>query len=291
MTQKQKITRTLIILTLILFLSIILVYLIPEKKEAFVPVTQDDEAGKDEIITGIEEKENKEDIPVIEEQEKTGGKIAVVIDDAGNNVKDLLPFLQFPGKLSIAVLPQLDYSTESAHLIAESGKEVLLHQPMEPEKDINPGYGALYSTHTGEEITKILTENLATVPGAKGANNHMGSKLTADPEKMNIILHFLSRQGLYFLDSKTTSASVCRKTASLAGIPVLERHIFLDNIVDKAAIREQMKKGIELAQKNRYVIIVGHVQNSEVLDILYEYLPEMEEKRYTLVGLSEIYGK
>ena len=71
----------------------------------------------------------------------------------------------------------------------------------------------------------------------------------------------------------------------------MERHIFLDYKVDKEVIREQMKKGIALAGKNKYVILIGHVQNEEVLDVLYEFLPELEQNHYAFTGLSEIYGK
>ncbi|MBN2536093.1 MAG: divergent polysaccharide deacetylase family protein [Spirochaetales bacterium] len=301
MTQKQKISRAFIALLLILFLSIIILYLIPVQKKISGPIAEDD-SGKEERTESVtendsgqdkiqrkEEEESEKVLPDVKEREEKKGRIAFVIDDAGNNIRDLLPFLQFPGKLTIAVLPQLQYSTEAAQLIAESGNEVILHQPMEPENGQNPGPGALYSTHTEEEIVAILAENLLTVPGARGANNHMGSKLTANPEKMDIILHYFYEHGLYFLDSKTTAASVCRELASRSGIPLLERHIFLDNTVDRELIREQMKKGITLADKNRYVIMIGHVQNSEVLDVLYEFLPELEQ--HTLVGLSEIYGK
>ena len=302
-SQKQKTVQSFLILTIILFLCIVLVYLIPEKINRGEKVIHlesgkeergEDKGDKKDITPHIENHDETytyiDEMGVVEDKEKHG-KIVVVIDDAGNNIKDLLPFLQFPGKLSIAVLPRLAYSTEAANLIYEAGKEVLLHLPMEANHDIYPGPGTLYSEDTKEEIIQKLKENLDTVPWAVGANNHMGSKLTADPEKMGIIFRFFYKQNLYFLDSRTTSDSVCRETASMLGMPLLERHIFLDYKVDKEVIREQMKKGIALAGKNKYVILIGHVQNEEVLDVLYEFLPELEQNHYAFTGLSEIYGK
>jgi polysaccharide deacetylase 2 family uncharacterized protein YibQ len=301
--KKQDVPRVVFILTLILFLSILLIYLIPNKIER-TGIGEEDESGKERVtekpFTSDPEKERKDSSRENDDKrdfkkkgikETDGRKLAIVIDDAGNNIQDLLPFLQFPGKLTIAVLPQLPGSTEAARLIAESGKEVLLHQPMEPENNLNPGPGALYSTHTEKEVIDILEKNLESVPGAVGVNNHMGSKITAETDKMDTVFRFLSRRGLFFLDSRTTSRSVCRETASRLGIPLLERHIFLDNIVSRDAIRDQMQKGITLAGKNNYVIIIGHVQNSEVLDVLYEFLPEIEANTCTFVGLSDIYGK
>ncbi|MBN2441371.1 MAG: divergent polysaccharide deacetylase family protein [Spirochaetales bacterium] len=286
---KQKAFYSLLGLFMILILAIVLVVLIPVKKEKDLVVTSKT-TENNKIIDKKEEqkphfpKNRDKKRETIEDRRQ----IALVIDDAGNNIEDLLPFLQFPGKLTIAVLPQLPYSREAATLIKESGKEVLLHLPMEAESGINPGPGALFVTDTTEEIIRKLQENLSTVPGAIGVNNHMGSKFTANPEKMEILFRYFSQHKLYFLDSRTTNRSVSGELAAAAGIPFLRRNIFIDNIPVKESIRNQMEKGIALAKKMKYVILIGHVQNSEVLDVLYEILPEMEQNNYSFVGLSEI---
>ena len=59
------------------------------------------------------------------------GTLVFVIDDAGNNLRELEPFLNISGPLTIAVLPGLPHSAEAAKRIREAGKEVILHQPME----------------------------------------------------------------------------------------------------------------------------------------------------------------
>ncbi|MDR1143679.1 MAG: divergent polysaccharide deacetylase family protein, partial [Spirochaetaceae bacterium] len=71
------------------------------------------------------------------------GILALVIDDAGNNLRELDPFLAFPGPLTIAVLPGLPNSAEAARRIRNTaGKELFLHQPMEPLNGQDPGPGA-----------------------------------------------------------------------------------------------------------------------------------------------------
>jgi hypothetical protein len=53
------------------------------------------------------------------------GTLVFVIDDAGNNLRELEPFLRIPGPLTIAVLPGLPYSAEAARRIRAAGKEVI----------------------------------------------------------------------------------------------------------------------------------------------------------------------
>ena len=76
--------------------------------------------------------------------EKPKKRIYIILDDGGHNTHQLKPFLQFPGKLSIAVIPRLKYSKEAAELIYQSGKTVMLHQPMQPLGKADPGAGAIY---------------------------------------------------------------------------------------------------------------------------------------------------
>ncbi|MDR1178172.1 MAG: divergent polysaccharide deacetylase family protein, partial [Spirochaetaceae bacterium] len=47
-----------------------------------------------------------------------------MIDDAGNNLRELDAFLNLPFPLTIAVLPGLPYSAEAARRIRAAGKEV-----------------------------------------------------------------------------------------------------------------------------------------------------------------------
>ncbi len=108
------------------------------------------------------------------------GRLAVVIDDAGYDLDELQPFLELPMPLAVAVLPNLPHSREAARRVLAAGKELLLHLPMEPEGRENPGPGALLTADSPEETRRLLDAALATVPGAVGMNNHMGSRATAD---------------------------------------------------------------------------------------------------------------
>ena len=65
-------------------------------------------------------------------------------------------------------------------MAARPPKGILLHLPMEAKTGRNPGPGAILTGAEEEEIATRVGENLASVPGAIGVNNHMGSKATAN---------------------------------------------------------------------------------------------------------------
>jgi hypothetical protein len=93
-----------------------------------------------------------------------------------------------------------------------------------------------------EEIVKRLRGYIDSVPYAVGANNHMGSRFTEDRPKMRTVLTVLKEKRMYFVDSKTTPASVGDVLAREMGIRTAARTVFLDNEEDVAAISAQITK-------------------------------------------------
>ena len=58
-------------------------------------------------------------------------RIAIIIDDLGNNRMLGLQAVALPGALTYSILPQLPYSERLAHAAHAAGKEVMLHLPMQ----------------------------------------------------------------------------------------------------------------------------------------------------------------
>ncbi|WP_304222498.1 divergent polysaccharide deacetylase family protein [Gracilinema caldarium] len=216
------------------------------------------------------------------------GYLAIVLDDAGNNLRELEPFLQFPGPLTIAVLPGLPYSAEAAKRIRAAGKEVILHQPMEAIGGQNPGPGAIYSGMNKEEIERVLKTNLAQVGPVVGMNNHQGSKITSDDKIMEIVLAFCKRNSIYYLDSRTTAETVVPAVAERMGIRIGERDVFVDNIQEKAAMIRFMEEGLQKAEKKGAAIVIGHVWSNELVATLQEMYPELIAQGFSLTTVSRI---
>lgn len=216
------------------------------------------------------------------------GPLVLVIDDAGNTLDGYERFLAFPGHMTIAVLPQLDYSVQAAAMAAAASKEILLHQPMEAEGGLNPGPGAIASRMGEPEIARRLAENLATVPGAVGVNNHMGSAATAQPAVMLPLLQRLHERGLFFLDSRTSAATVGRSVAAEVGIPFAERKVFLDNERTRESILESLGHALELSHEGEAVVMIGHATVPVLADVLAEVYPLLGEYGYRFARLSEL---
>ena len=206
--------------------------------------------------------------------------VYIVLDDGGHNLNHLQPFLNLDIPLTIAVLPELAYSKESALRIKNSGKTLILHQPMQAiNLSTDPGPSAIMPEMSAEQIRNLLTKNLDSLGIKIGLNNHEGSLITADTYAMKVVMEVCKERGMFFLDSRTNSKSVCKSVASEYGVKLYERNTFLDNTPSQADMIAMFKSGIEVAKKNGNVIMIGHVWSgknlADVLQKMYdEYYPQ-----------------
>lgn len=221
-------------------------------------------------------------------QAKNHAQIIFVFDDGGQNLSHLEPFLNLPIPITIAVLPRLAYSVESAQKIRNAGKEVILHQPMQAvNPKVNPGPGAITPQMSEDEIISTLFYNINEIGPVAGMNNHEGSAITADAEKMAVILKLANEEGIYFLDSRTNSETKVPYVANLMGYSYYERNIFLDNEKTKENALQELKKGLEIANKKGSVIMIGHIWSANFLpSFIMEVIPELQEKGYTFSTVS-----
>ena len=214
-------------------------------------------------------------------------RIAIVIDDLGNDREALERIARWPFAVGGAVLPGLAGSADAARRLAASGKEVLLHLPMEPDgyPAVQPGPGVILRSDDDEKIAHTLIDDLATVPGAVGVNNHMGSAATADPRVMRAVVRVLAARGLYLLDSRTSEATVARRVADEAALPAVSRRVFLDAVPKASAIERAYRELLSTAKREGEAIAIGH-PHPATLDLLERELPRLEGVR--LVRVSEL---
>lgn len=231
-----------------------------------------------------ERKTNKFDFPLA----KNHAQLIFVFDDGGQNLAHLESFLKLPIPITIAVLPRLVHSVESAQKIRNSGNELILHQPMQAlNSKVNPGPGAITPQMSEDEIIATLFYNINEIGPVAGMNNHEGSAITADAEKMAVILKMANEEGIYFLDSRTNSETKVPYVANLMGYSYYERNIFLDNEKTNENALQELKKGLAIANKNGSVIMIGHIWSASFLpDFLLEVIPELQEKGYTFCTVS-----
>jgi hypothetical protein len=137
------------------------------------------------------------------------------------------------------------------------------------------------------DVEKTFAAMLDTVPYAAGVNNHEGSLGTADPQLMDELMPLLRERNLFFIDSRTTAATVAETAARSAGVATTRRNIFLDDQQSVPAIRKQFALAIHDARQKGSALAIGH-PHPETLEVLNEMLPEAERQGVHLVFASKL---
>lgn len=226
-------------------------------------------------------------------QAKNGAQLVILLDDGGQNLAHLQKFLDLPFPITIAVLPQLAHSRESAAKVRASGKELMLHQPMQAiNEKVNPGPGAITPNMDEKQIKAMLYQNISEIGPIAGFNNHEGSLITADAEKMETVLKYASENGIYFLDSRTNVNTTVPAVASALGLSYYERNgRFLDNVKTRDNVVAEIRKNLDIANRDGVVIMIGHIWSADFMPAaLMEVYPELLEKGYKFKTVSECRG-
>lgn len=187
-------------------------------------------------------------------------RVVIIIDDIGHDLAPLRQLLAIEAPLTFAVLPDGARSEQAARLIHGKGREVLLHLPLEPRpgKGANPGALVLRTDMKDQEIRARLAREIRTVPHASGANGHMGSRFTEDPDKMAVVLQALRERGLFFIDSRTTPKSRAREAAGRTGIPFAERSAFIDDSPGETEMLNRIRQLTAAADSRQPPVLIGH---------------------------------
>ncbi|MCW8829240.1 MAG: divergent polysaccharide deacetylase family protein [Gammaproteobacteria bacterium] len=214
--------------------------------------------------------------------------IALIIDDLGDRLDAGSRAIELPGQLTYAILPRTPYSRRLAELAHGAGKEVMLHQPMQAINGRAMGPGGMDMVMSQRALLDTLEANLASVPHARGVNNHMGSLLTRHPGHMGWLMAALRERGnLYFIDSTTTNKTVAQQIAVEHELPTMRRQVFLDHHREERQILKQFVRLLRLAHSNGYALGIGHPY-PETLAVLQKVLPHLEGFGVRLVPASEL---
>ena len=215
------------------------------------------------------------------------GDIVLILDDVGFDHQPLSAAMRIDPNINFAVLPNSQRAGEIATKLHARGFEVLCHLPMEPEgfPRVSPGSGAVLTSMSDEEIVRTTTENVGEVPFARGVNNHMGSRATADRRVMTTVLTALPK-GMYFIDSRTTGASVAAKIARQLNVRTASRSVFLDDVQSRPAIRSQLRALAHAAEEHGSAVGIGHMYPTTV-QVLSEAAPMLRKQGFRFVRASE----
>ena len=215
-------------------------------------------------------------------------KLAIILDDMGYDraAADAALKLQFP--ITLSVIPHLPLSTEVAEEAYRRGDQVLLHLPMEAEAgEAKAERIELRVGMKADQVERDLDGMLDTVPHAAGVNNHQGSRATADVRLMAELMPALRQRGLFFIDSRTTAATVAYDAAERAGVRSASRKVFLDDTPKRDAILSQLDLAARDATRDGFAIAIGHPHLATIA-ALVEAVPRLEGQGVRFVFVSDV---
>jgi len=216
------------------------------------------------------------------------GDIVLILDDVGFDHQPLAAAMTIDPNVNFAVLPNGMRSMEFAAMLHSRGFELLCHLPMEPEgfPRISPGDGAVLTTMSDAQIATATRANIESIRFARGVNNHMGSRATADRRVMTDVLGALPK-GMYFIDSKTTGNSLAGSLARSMRVKTASRNVFLDDVQDVAAIRRQLAELTSTAAAHGVSVGIGHMYPSTIR-VLTEDAPKLRAEGFRFVRASAV---
>lgn len=214
--------------------------------------------------------------------------VGIIIDDLGDRGDTGEQAVDLPGPVTCSFLPHTPYAKRLAIQAHKRGKEVMLHLPMEAITGNRLGPGGVTLDMSRKEFVSTVRSDLASVPYARGINNHMGSLLTRHPGDMGWLMEEMATLGgLYFVDSRTTVKTVALRVARENRVPSVSRDVFLDDVRDPRAIRKQLMRLFSIARHTGKAVGIGH-PHPETLGVLNEIIPRLHEYGIRLVPMSEL---
>ena len=221
-------------------------------------------------------------------EQSTNPRLAIILDDLGNDRAAAEAIFALSCPITLSVLPNHPHSAEIAEEAHRRGYEVMLHLPMQSLANEKPEPQELRPGMSAGDVAALVDQLLQTVPDVAGVNNHQGSQSTADAELMNELMPVLREHNLFYVDSRTTAATIAYDTAQRAGVPSGFRNTpFLDDVAELAPVRKQLQLALRNALQKGAAIAIGH-PHPATLQALKEVLPEAKAQGIQLVFASEL---
>ncbi len=209
--------------------------------------------------------------------------LSLIIDDLGQNTERDSRTLALPGPVTLAIMPDTPHATDFARQAHKAGKTVILHMPMDPAT----GPYAWHPDVPLPTLAERLEAALHKVPFAAGLNNHMGSRMTSQPAPMAWLMGELQRRHLFFVDSRTSAATVAAAKAQDIGLAHVSRDVFLDDVRTPEAIAGQLQLAVQMARKHGSVVIIGHPY-PQTLAVLEQQMPRLKSQGIEWIAIKQM---
>lgn len=220
--------------------------------------------------------------------EQSGAKLAIILDDLGSDPRAAEAIFELPYPLTVSVLPDHEHSGEIAQEAQRRGYQVMLHLPMQAIGNEKAEARELRPGMPEAQVSRLVDEFLRNVPGAVGVNNHQGSEATSDSTLMSELMPVLRDRHLFYIDSRTTAATVAYDSARNSRLPSAFRNVpFLDDVAEVGAVEKQLELAFRGAREKGEAVAIGH-PHPATLQALREVLPKAQSEGVRLTFASEL---
>ena len=182
--------------------------------------------------------------------------LAIIFDDVSfaHDVKNIKA-LNLP--VTMSFLPPSKRHPDSAKLAAEESF-YMVHLPLEAVSFSGEEPDTLHVGDSEETMDERIRQIKTLFPKAQFVNNHTGSKFTADKPSMEKLIYAMDREGMTFVDSRTTSDTAVPALMKSLHRPYISRDVFLDHDPDVEEVKKEIKRAVKIAKKYGYAIAIGH---------------------------------
>jgi len=184
-------------------------------------------------------------------------KLVIIIDDVHTKAQlDAIKSTHLD--ITPSIFPPYQRAWNTPKLVKHL-KHYMVHLPMESSSaKFNRQTKTILTSWSQSQIDSRIKAIREMFPNARYINNHTGSVFTSNYYAMDMLYKELKKNGFIFIDSYTTHKSKVANITQKYHDLYLKRDVFIDNIQDINYIKKQIKKGIKIAKKRGYAIIIGH---------------------------------
>jgi len=180
-------------------------------------------------------------------------RIALVVTELGDDPATVRTAIRdLPPAVSLAFAPFGRDLRALAREARSDGHEIWLGLPMQPRSypRIDPGENALLVRQSPEETERRLTWLLSRLDSYAGVYSMMGSALTEDRPALDRVMARVARQGVRFLDARSSAATLGPQVAKAHGVAVAVNDRFIDDDPAPAAVEAAFSDLEKRARRN-----------------------------------------
>ncbi len=213
-----------------------------------------------------------------------GPRLSVVVADVGVEPGVLDRLVKLDEDVTYAIAANSRHADQVAGRLTKMGREVIAHLPLESTTKAADGGQFLNVDMSPSKVEEQTAQLLDQVPGAIGADGHMGGRFTRSRPHMKAVLNVLARRGHFFLDQRADEASTAGEAAQSLGVRSVSRTHRIEGTTGVDAKLRAVE--VALVLEGDAVVVVS--PTPAILDALGPWLDGLRRRKIHIMRLSEV---